>query len=241
MTGTTEEKNEAEIWGKLHHTFCNAIMASRHHQGRPMDVYKLCDVEQLKHELEIVAEKITSLTEERDKLKSKIDSNEYYCTKCSDCNWEGSSKFLRVSQFDECDISCPCCNSNNLVDSNKALNDDQSISNLRDYIDMQAFGLSKAEQEKKELKENNRFVFLDDGFDNYEFISCEDFIKDTAEDLRTAVAQGCGKNSLNDVKSIETLGAEGTAYYTFDGKDCHIFWNEQEALSSLNKSKGEEV
>jgi Zn finger protein HypA/HybF involved in hydrogenase expression len=107
----------------------------------------------LAEELELTQAKVTSLTKERDELKSKIDSNDYYCTKCSDCNWEGSSKFLRVSKFDECDISCPCCHSNNLDDSNKALNDDQSISNLRDYIDMQAFRLSKAEEENKELKE----------------------------------------------------------------------------------------
>ena len=99
--------------------------------------------------------------------------------------------------------------------------------------------LSKAKEENKELKERDRVVFLDDGFDNYEFKPCEAFIKDVAENLRTAVAQGYGKNSLNEVQSIAALGAERTAYYTFDGKDCHLFWDEQEALASL-KSKGEE-
>lgn len=116
---------------------------------------------------------------------------------------------------------------------------EETIEELQEHITSLKSLLSKSEEENKELKENNRFVFLDDGFDNYEFISCEDFIKDAAEDLRTAVAQGCGKNSLNEVKSVATLGAERTAYYTFDGKDCHIFWNEEEALASLNKSKGE--
>ncbi len=239
MTGTTEEKNEAEIWGKLHHTFCNAIMASRHHQGRPMDVYKLCDVEQLKHELEIVAEKITSLTEERDKLKSKIDSNEYYCTKCSDCNWEGSSKFLRVSQFDECDISCPCCNSNNLVDSNKALNDDQSISNLRDYIDMQAFRLSKAEEENKELKKLIKF-------------SEKKSIK--ARYFYTTPSIGGEYGHLSNlieacenIDIIQAFPAMITGYsprwYVRGDANYTPYYTEIEAknaLSSLNKSKGEE-
>ncbi|MBO6550722.1 MAG: hypothetical protein JJ964_14020, partial [Rhizobiales bacterium] len=102
-----------------------------------------------------VSRHIASLTKERDELKEKIEPNEYYCTACRDCNWEGSSKFLRVSQFDECDITCPCCHSKNLVDTNIELNDNQSISNLHEYIDMQELRISSINSTSRVIANHN--------------------------------------------------------------------------------------
>lgn len=100
--------------------------------------------------------------------------------------------------------------------------------------------LSNRDKEIEEMKKGERYVFQDDGFDNYEFIPVGHFLENVSEDFRTAIAQGRGQNNLIQVHSIETLGTERTAYYTFDGKDCHLFLDEQEALASLQSKEGEE-
>lgn len=149
MTETTEEKDPFEK-AKTHicglpgfSEYFDYIRARKGHQPPTNDF------------LNALSKYITSLTKERDELKEKIEPNEYYCTACRDCNWEGSSKFLRVSQFDECDITCPCCHSKNLVDTNIELNDNQSISNLHEYIDMQEFRISSIKSTSRVIANHN--------------------------------------------------------------------------------------
>ena len=75
--------------------------------------------------------RIKELEEKNAKLKRKVDPNEYYPTKCMDCGWSGSSKFVRVHHYDDdCDTACPCCHSFNLEDGDQEINDARSIENL---------------------------------------------------------------------------------------------------------------
>lgn len=94
--------------------------------------------------------------------------------------------------------------------------------------------LSNREEEIEELKKqsNERYVFKEDGFDNYEFVDFLDFKKERAKHIKRFFKWE------NEVFQAITYGAERWVYYTFDGQDCHFFWNRQEALASL-KSKGE--
>jgi cell division septum initiation protein DivIVA len=94
--------------------------------------------------------------------------------------------------------------------------------------------LSNREEEIEELKKqsNERYVFKEDGFDNYEFVDFLDFKKERAKHIKRFFKWE------NEVFQAITYGAERWVYYTFDGQDCHFYWNRQEALASL-KSKGE--
>ena len=109
----------------------------------------------------------------------------------------------------------------------RAEEDERTIINHEKEMDGLKSLLSKAEEENKE-----RYVFKEDGFDNYEFVNFSDFPKQKAKYLRRFKRE-------NKVYREVTYGSERMVYYTFDGNDCHFLWDEEEALASL-KSKGEE-
>lgn len=204
----------------------------------------------LKSRIEELEKLVTSLTKERDELKEKIEPNEYYCTACRDCNWEGSSKFLRVSQFDECDITCPCCHSKNLVDTNIELNDNQSISNLHEYIDMQEFRISSIKSTSRVIANHNAHLKSQLSNRDKEIEELKETVKpaiDCLEALLFAAGEG-GANDLEFEFIVDTAIEYGCI--TKIKLDADIGPDDEEvlcmrlpnmeALASLQSKQGEE-
>ena len=196
-----------------------------------------------------ISRHITSLTKVIDELKTKIDPNEYYGTKCSECGWEGSSKFVRVHHYhDDCDTACPVCNSNDLIDLDKNISDEHSIQNLTIAIDIRdnelhekisslESQLSNREEEIKELKDPNKRLVDEEGEGIVEY---QQFIESNDETMSHLARNGELKDEPNTtVYSSLTYGPSKWIYYTFDGESCTYFWEENEALASLQSKEGE--
>lgn len=237
MTETTEEKDPFEK-AKTHicglpgfSEYFDYIRARKGHQPPTNDF------------LSAVSKYITSLTKERDDLKNKIDPNEYYGTKCKECGWEGSSKFVRVHHYhDDCDTACPVCNSNNLEDLDKNISDEHSIQNLTIAIDIRdnelhekitsiESQLSNREKEIKELKEKLEspdYHYLAADWDFTWPIDDDNFLHDVFADFP--------EGSIIEVGTLIL----GPRRFYISPSTKTFFSSMDEALASLQSKEGEE-